>query len=176
MHTQVLSPERWKELFVKNVGSTWRKRKELYEQNKALFDLPENVDEPDLTVIPIKKRIDVNKTTTEYNEIANNSSGTILLPSVPPESKKKPYDFVAAVLTTMEQQTQIEQAQKERDRALTETKCYRDMAEKLKKEKRELESKLRKETEVVRDFWRSKILEGSTRSGRILRASLSHNK
>ena len=55
---------------------------------------------------------------------------------------------------------------------MIEAKCYRDLAETLKKEKRELENKLHTQTEIVRDFWRNKIFEGGSRGGKLLRASL----
>ena len=49
---------------------------------------------------------------------------------------------------------------------------YRDLAETLKKEKRDIEHKL-VSIEVVRDFWRNKIVEGDSRGGKIFRASVS---
>ena len=60
----------------------------------------------------------------------------------------------------MEQQSIIQEARNDRDRAIMEAKTYRDLAEKIKKEQREQECNLLKQTEAVRDFWRNKVLEG----------------
>ena len=50
------------------------------------------------------------------------------------------------------------------------------LAEKLRREKRNAVNIMNEKTEVVRDFWRSKILEGSTRAGRIVREALKNSK
>ena len=67
---------------------------------------------------------------------------------------------------------QIRIARKERNTALIAAQCYRDMAENSQKEKREIQYKLEANTELVRNFWRNKIIEGSSRSGKMLRAAL----
>ena len=72
----------------------------------------------------------------------------------------------------MEQQCIIKQATKDRDQALMEAKYYRNLAETFKTEKQDIEQAYAKRVEVVRDFWRNKIVEGDSRGGRILRASL----
>ena len=70
----------------------------------------------------------------------------------------------------------IKQATNDRYQALMEAKQYRDLSETLKKEKRDIEHKLVSKIEIVRDFWRNKIVEGDSRGGKILRASLLRNK
>ena len=72
----------------------------------------------------------------------------------------------------MEQECTIQKAQGEQDDALLEAKRYRDLAEKLKQEKRELDQTYAGRVEAVRDFWRTKIIEGDSRGGRFFRASL----
>ena len=49
---------------------------------------------------------------------------------------------------------------------------YRNLAEKLQKEKREMNSAMNEKIELVRDFWRNKIIEGSSRAGRIVQKAL----
>lgn len=66
----------------------------------------------------------------------------------------------------------IRRARKERDEALHTAQRYRNMAEIARKEKRDLKSKLEGKIETVRNFWRNQIVEGNSRSGRILRESL----
>ena len=53
---------------------------------------------------------------------------------------------------------------------------YRDLGEKIMKEKQELENTMKRHTKMVRNFWRNKILEGNSRSGKILMASTANNK
>ena len=75
----------------------------------------------------------------------------------------------------MDQECAIHKAEDERDRALVEAKKYRDLAETLKKETRETEQMYNNRVEIVRDFWRSKIIEGDSRGGKMVRASLLQN-
>ena len=70
---------------------------------------------------------------------------------------------------------ELRKARYERNRALHLAQQYRNMAEESQSEKRNLKHNLEGQIEVVRDFWRNKIVEGGTRSGRILRASLIRN-
>ena len=111
------------------------------------------------------------KVENKYEDIVHSSSGVLLLPSVPPLSEEQSSLLIAKVLTGVEQQSIIQEARNDRDRAIMEAKTYRDLAEKIKKEKREQECK---QTEAVRDFWRNKVLEGDTRGGKILRASFRY--
>lgn len=66
---------------------------------------------------------------------------------------------------------QLKVARQDRDSALMLARQYRDLAEashtKIRQQKNELEEKV----ELVREFWRNKIVEGSSRSGQILRAA-----
>ena len=53
---------------------------------------------------------------------------------------------------------------------------YRNLAEESQSEKRVLKNHLERQIETVRDFWHNKIVEGDSRSGRILRAALIRNQ
>lgn len=67
---------------------------------------------------------------------------------------------------------ELESARHERDNALLLARQYRDMVEQSQEEKRKLKTELEKKVEVVRNFWRNKVVEGGSRSGQILRAAL----
>lgn len=67
---------------------------------------------------------------------------------------------------------QLQSVRKERDQALSLARCYRDLAETRQAEKRVLKKELEGKVELVREFWRNKVVEGSSRSGQILRAAL----
>lgn len=66
----------------------------------------------------------------------------------------------------------VQVATNEKNQALRLARHYRNLAESARREKRELKHKLENEVELVRDFWRNQIVEGGSRSGKILRAAL----
>ena len=66
----------------------------------------------------------------------------------------------------------VRTARSERDRALRLAKHYCNMAEETHREKRDLQHRLETQVELVRNFWRNQIVEGDSRSGRMLRAAL----
>ena len=68
-------------------------------------------------------------------------------------------------------QDAISSCRRERDKALNDALCYRNLAERLLVEKREMKVRMEKRVETVRDFWRNQILEGQSRSGRIVKAA-----
>ena len=55
---------------------------------------------------------------------------------------------------------------------LSLARLHRDMAETSQAQKRILKAELENKNELVRNFWRNKVVEGSTRSGKMLRAAL----
>jgi len=66
----------------------------------------------------------------------------------------------------------VESARSERNQALRLVQHYRNLAEEYCREKRDLQYKLEAKIELVRDFWRNQVVEGGSRSGKILRAAL----
>ena len=75
-------------------------------------------------------------------------------------------------LTQVDYSCQVKEAREERDRALNLAKHYRDIAEGCRRETLKVQYELETKVETVKQFWRNKIIEGESRSGRILRASL----
>ena len=49
---------------------------------------------------------------------------------------------------------------------------YRDLAEKLRKEKRDMHRKMSEQCETIRDFWCNNLIEGCSRSGRMVRQTM----
>ena len=185
INKQKIDPQQWSELVKQNIGLRWKQRKEKYEHEESESKTSEIPQEVEMVNVEATQILEQSKESSKaiddiekgYNEIASDTSkGTLLLPSVHVSDEKQPFSYVASVLTTLEQQSLIEKARNERNRAMIDAKCYRDLAEKIMKEKRELENTMKRRTEVVRDFWRNKILEGDSRSGKILMASLAKNK
>lgn len=69
----------------------------------------------------------------------------------------------------------MEKARAERNDALNLAKYYRNRIEKLRTEKEELQHEMKRQVQHSRQFWRNQIMEGESRSGRILRAALLRN-
>jgi len=68
-------------------------------------------------------------------------------------------------------QDAISSCRRERDKALNDALCYRNLAERLLVEKRAMKVRMEKRIETVRDFWRNQIFKGQSRSGRIVKAA-----
>lgn len=66
----------------------------------------------------------------------------------------------------------IKKEQEKTHKALEDAIFYRNLAERLRKEKRQAVSNMNDKVELVRDFWRNTILEGSTRGGRMVKKAL----
>ena len=68
---------------------------------------------------------------------------------------------------------QLESARRNRDNALILARQYRNIAEECQAEKRKIKHELEEKVELVRNFWRNKVVEGGSRSGKMLRAALN---
>ena len=111
----------------------------------------------------------------QKNEIEcdSNTAPLILDAIVTPVAEPKPAWSCSIPSTVQEMcKKEIQAARNERDQALLQARQYRDMAEATRADKRALKHNLDGKIELVRDFWPNKIVEGGSRSGRMLRASL----
>lgn len=101
----------------------------------------------------------------------SNTDGPLLLDAVVlpirERDPKPPADAHAALCNE-----EIRVARSEINQALRLAHCYRDLAEKARSEKQQVQHKLETEIELVRDFWRNKVVEGGSRGGKLLRAAL----
>ena len=64
------------------------------------------------------------------------------------------------------------EAQKERDIALLVAQKWRDIPENIQDEKQDMKTEMERTVKTVRNFWRNKVIEGSSRSGKMLGAAL----
>ena len=179
LHQPKISTPQWTEMVERNLCVHWKQRRELNEQREGLDGeqllqdtAAEDIQKP---YVQEREKNEEQKRETEkkYTNIALDShNGTLLLPSISIPSEQQSVSYVATDFSNIEQQRLLQEARNDRDKAMIEAKCYRDLAETLKKEKRELENELHTQTEIVRNFWRNKIFEGDSRGGKILRAAL----
>ena len=95
-----------------------------------------------------------------------------------PTQEISPYEAVSSgsVVHTKQCAEHVQKARNERDIALHVAKLYRNRIEELVTGKRELQNNLEAKVEHVRDFWRNYIVEGRSRSGRMVYNALLKNE
>lgn len=77
-----------------------------------------------------------------------------------------------SIACTRECHEHIIKARAERNDALLLLRQYRNMAEHMEKQKQEIKKQMVSRVECIKNFWRNQVVEGGSRSGKILRASL----
>ena len=75
-------------------------------------------------------------------------------------------DNVKGVASQIAAQQYISQIAKERDKALEMARSYRNHVDELQAKNRRLHCEMNDRVDVIRNFWRNNIAEGSTRAGR----------
>lgn len=117
-----------------------------------------------------------------YDEVAvaseQETTDALLLPSldIPANSCSPVLDSIPASISGIDRvavMSVIEAERKKTLKAYHEAQHYRNLSEKIRTEKRELSNSLNHKLEVVRNFWRNNVKEGSTRAGRILQMALT---
>ena len=120
---------------------------------------------------------EIENTATHYSEICeeekNDTSPLLLSPAIVPIAE--PSCSCTNTVVPPRCKELLEDARRERNNAIMLAMGYRDMAEQCQTEKRKLKYKLEEKVKVLRNFWRNRVLEGSSRSGLILREALSRN-
>ena len=110
-----------------------------------------------------------------YSADQSSSSPLLLDNVVTPITEEEQCKCSSSNVLVLKCKEQICKARHERNRALSLARHYRNLAEKSQSEKRTLKTNLEGQIETVRDFWRNQVVEGSSRSGRLLRAALIRN-
>ena len=116
----------------------------------------------------------------EYEKLADDSVSddinALLLPSTSQSSSDPPEDLAASLgLTGVARvffQDSIQLEREKRMKAVREAQLYRDLAEKMRREKRNIVSGMNEKIELVRDFWRNNIKEGTSRAGTMVKKAL----
>ena len=153
----------------------WKKRAEIYEE-RVNEDLNQNQvsEEPEQSYVAghqQRKQQQINF--PDLQTQCEKEDGVLLLPELDfTEEVAYPKPSVLAELDKVAVQSTINLYRKERDKAQSDALYYRNLAERLHEEKRDLKVRMAKQIETVRDLWRNKLLEGQSRSGRIVKAAL----
>ena len=96
----------------------------------------------------------------QYNALSNDEPGILLGEIVHPLEEA---NITVNNIDMAMCDRKLQLARKERDEAILIAKCYRDLAERTHSEKHALQHHLESKVEVVRDFWRNKVVEGGSR-------------
>ena len=70
----------------------------------------------------------------------------------------------------------ISQISSERDTALEEARLYRNQVDELRSQNRKLHCEMNNRVDVIRNFWRNTIAEGSNRAGLCVQNALRKRK
>lgn len=135
------------------------KKRVLMKQNKA-------IEKEERLAVVANNEVQFQRTCEKQLE------GPLILNEVVAPIEEQTFGHSLPLVTRVDYNHQVLEARKERDEALALARHCRDVAERCRTETRRVRDHLESKIEVVRDFWRNKVVEGESRSGRILRASL----
>lgn len=169
----------------------WRERCAKYDANcREEVEEKEQQKKESEWQLESLKRMNETRSAWVREKVALNEEAYASISSTPAETSTSPLLLDCIVTPVQEEgnctctsdtvlmmkcKSELRKARYERNRALHLAQQYRSMAEQSQSEKRDLKHALEGQIEVVRDFWRNKIVEGGTRSGRILREALIRN-
>lgn len=97
----------------------------------------------------------------------NSSTETSILPCSEPSNAEMSSPF-----KRIDTAVYIKKLKKEREAAFQDARIYRNLAERIRKEKREAINQLALKCEVIRDRWRNELLEGGSRGGLMVKKAL----
>ena len=110
------------------------------------------------------------------SQLGRDNLGALILPSVSPSSPASTEDLVSKMgitgITRVFFASTIQSEQKKTSKALEEAKFYRNLAERMRKEKNDFATAANRKIEMVQEFWRNNVKEGSSRAGRMVRCAL----
>ncbi len=174
-------------LFEKNLCKRWKRREEVSQQIEELETaetemnvfvqkkLREERQEAN-RIAEEKEKIDRCKVHDKYDELLANSLRSVTQPLLLPEviasdSYTDKHNIIAMDKNDRYRKQLVNDMRIERDDALYQAKTYRNLAERLQREKREVCYQMEEKMETVTHFWRN-IKEGSSRAAKILRSAI----
>lgn len=184
--------ERWEQRLDRDVFKQWKERQmKAMEEETCMMQSSQHLDE-DMTIQSLEDQSHSETSNQQeadscqaqvYDEVAKDSMHSdidaLLLPSVVvPEEPQYTYqeDIPSQLGLTGVKRVAINhiiQVEKHKAKKAFETAhYYRNLAEDLKKEKRALACMMNDKVELVRNFWRNNIREGSTRAGKMVQIAL----
>ena len=174
--------EAWENKLHEDLCKRWKERREKYEkeeeettQSREQF----SIEDRDVEVACQQKTIMSENKKALYKELATRSlqesNDTLLLPSVevdvPEMNIGLPSNLTGINRVAVSSAIQLERQKTKK--ALRQAQYYRNLSETLRTEKCQIEHSSRMKVALVRDFWRNKIKEGSTRAGKMVMKALS---
>lgn len=175
-------------LELKGLKKRWKERREAYERRereieKEKFTIDTSSDESSSYTEPDNirvKEVCKSEVRVQYAKLQESSTidamssdnhNSLLLPSfVRPREKLKVFvegasDTMQGIASKITAQQCITKLSKERDDALEMARSYRNCVDELRARNRKLYCEMNDRIDLIRNFWRNNIAEGSTRAG-----------
>ena len=180
--------ERWMHKVQQSISARWTERCKNYIQAGIDEECMKKVDRA--AAIQLKEKHQETERNCKheialcerdvYKQVADASLsdelGALLLPSTSASpidcSKDLAADIGITGVARVFFDDMIHTEQQKRIKAVKEAQAYRDMAESMRREKRQIINTMNEKIELVRDFWRNNIKEGSSRAGIMVREAL----
>ncbi len=176
--------EAWEEISVQKMKQRWhdttskidymrkeeREERAIQKREKKLRNIQRNLEKARAENRRMEVIEDIEEDYTNLKR-SHNDNGVLILNEVVVPIQEQTFDPMSQMARTDCNQI-VQKAREERNQALKLAQQFRNIAEQSCSEKRCLQYELESKVETVRDFWRNKIVEGGSRSGCILRASL----
>ena len=165
----------------------WRKRRQIFERTKqeeeAILKEAEEVQSQEMKINKSARQAkqsfqkSVNELYQEKEKESKSlSSNILLLPTVSGfddfEDNKKLQKLGISGIQRAGVQRILQSITFEKNKALNDARTFRNMAENMKKQHRKDMAEMNEKVELVRDFWRNKLCEGSSRSGQMVKLAL----
>lgn len=186
---ETIRRKRRKYRWTKKDSLRWKLRQEAFERGEREEKEEKELEEKKKRVQEQRAKVEEQKKLEEHNafvednsmryrqaekESQTNQSDSLLLPiqtqsRVSMDLAKRGLNLSGIDRVAVE--AIVEEVEKDKKKAELNALIYRNLAERLKREKRELSNTLNRKVETVRDFWRNKLCEGSSRSGRMVQAA-----
>ena len=168
-------------LFENNLCKRWKKREEFSQQIEGLETAEKGMNmflqnklmqerQEAKRIAEEKEKIDRCTVHKKYDELLANSLQSVTQPLLLPEVFASTEKNVITMDKNQREQL-VEDMRIELHDALYQAKTYRNLAERLQKEKRKVCYQMEEKMETVTHFWRN-IKEGSSRAAKILRCAV----
>lgn len=182
---------------MKHLKERWQNRRKIYEQREAeekekeedkeetiscrlknIEDPPSNLDEGDSQHLQ-EQYLEIQQEATKSEASVYTP---LLLPSFIPSSEgirvfiEGTQDKITHTVSKLSAEKYIEHLHRERDHALEQARLFRNQVDEVRSKSRQMCTKLNDRVDVVRNFWRNKIAEGSTRAGRCVRQAIKNKR
>lgn len=183
----------WEERLCTDIGKRWKARQTSYEANMEQEQQEQRDEEKRRQLMQEYKTVCLEKDKkcrqeirsmqeSVYQKVSQESydvskDDALLLPMVlvPDDAQSSELKKLDVHVTGIDRVAVSSALLKEKEKtkqAVEKAQFYRDLAERIRAEKREKVYELNNKVELVRNYWRNKLCEGSSRAGKLVQKAL----